>query len=319
MSSFANLGISQKGEITMTNKVTESNETVRDLLKASLVGILAVVITVIPFEQFVARIAGLSYSEFRGGMPTLYLLPLFLIYAAIGLVLARMKQNLNIGRRGAFLIIFAFHYIIVSFLGNIEGLIYLPDFTFLSAMISGLILAGAVVGLIFYLWKQDENPDAKPGEQIKSYFSSRSVLSWVWRFFLAWILFYITTMIIGIAAMPFNGSYYDDPMNTLGMVVPSMGTFFAITQFRSLIYILVILPFIIFWNSSKRALFLYLALILIILYPLLGDGLAYFWPAMYRLVDGIVLALQVTIMSWLYVTLLWRGKREEIESTDLIP
>ena len=58
-------------------------------------------------------------------------------------------------------------------------------------------------------------------------------------------------MIIGIVAMPFNGSYLDDPMNTLGMVVPSMGTLFAITQFRSLIYILVILPFIIFWNRMK--------------------------------------------------------------------
>ena len=93
------------------------------------------------------------------------------------------------------------------------------------------------------------------------------------------------------------------------MVVPSMGTIFAITQFRSLIYILVTLPFIIFWSSSKKSLFLYLAFILIIQYPLLGDGLAYFWPAMYRLTDGIVLALQVTIMSWLYVTLLWKGKK----------
>lgn len=299
----------------MTNKITESNETVKNLLKASLVGILAVVITAIPFEQFVAQLAGLSYDEFRGGMPTVYLLPLFLIYAAIGLVLARMKQNLNIGRRGAFLIIFAFHYIIVSFLGNIEGLIYLPDFTFLSAMTSGFILAGAVVGLIFYLWKQDENPDAKPIEQIKSHFSSRSVLSWVWRFLLIWISFYIVTMIIGIVAMPFNGSYYDDSMNTLGMVLPSASTLFAITQFRSLMYILVILPFIIFWNSSKRASFLYVALILIIQYPLLGDGLAYFWPAMYRLVDGIVLALHVTIMSWLYVTLLWKGQQEAGESS----
>ena len=43
----------------MTNKITESNETIKNLLKASLVGILAVVINVIPFEQFVAQFAGL--------------------------------------------------------------------------------------------------------------------------------------------------------------------------------------------------------------------------------------------------------------------
>jgi hypothetical protein len=293
------------------NKIQQErkiDKTLSDLFKASLVGILAVLITIIPFEQFIAQIVGVSYAEFRGGMPTLYLVPLFLIYAAIALVIAKMKKNLYISKRGAFLIIFAFHYFIVSFLPDLEGKLYLPDYTLFSIMISGFILALAVVSLIFYLWKQEDHPEAKTGQQVRSYFSSRSILSWAWRFFLVWILFYIVTMIIGIVAMPFNGHYLDDPLNTLGMVVPSMGALFAITQFRSLVYILVTLPFIIFWNASKRNLFLYLALILIIQYPLLGDGLAYFWPGMYRLTDGIVLALQVCIMSWLYVTLLWKGK-----------
>ena len=301
--------MSDKGDLSKNKNL--SNNTLRDIFKASLVGILAVVLTIIPFEQFIAQFVGLSYEEFRGGMPTLYLFPLFVIYAAIALVFAKMKQKLYVSKRGAFIIIFAFHYFIVSFLPDLEGKIYLPDFPFYPAMISGFILALAVVSLIFYLWKQEDNPEAKTSQQIKTYFSSRSVLGWVWRFFLVWISFYIVTMIIGIVALPLTGPYLDDPMNTLGMAVPSMGTLFVITQFRSLVYILVILPFIIFWKSSKRSLFLYLALILIIQYPLLGDGLAYFWPVMYRLPDGIVLALQVTIMSWLYVTLLWKGKKAE--------
>ncbi len=281
------------------------NETISNVFKASLVGILAVVYAVIPLERFF----GISLDEFGGGMPTLYLFPLFLIYTAIALVLAKMKKNLNVSKRGAFFIILAFHYAIVAFLPELEGKIYLPDFPFLQTLISGFILALAVVSLIFYLWKQEDNPEAKVGQQIKSYFSSRSVMSWVWRFFLVWLLFYVLTMIISIVAYPFTKPYLDDPMNTLGMVIPSMGTLFAITQFRSLIYILVTLPFIIFWKSSKKDLFPYLALINVIQYPLLGDGLAYFWPVMYRLTDGIVIALQVTIMSWLYVTMLWKGKK----------
>jgi hypothetical protein len=301
--------MSDKGDLSKNKNL--SNNTLRDIFKASLVGILAVVLTIIPFEHFIAQFVGLSYEEFRGGMPTQYLFPLFVIYAAIALVFAKMKKKLYVSKRGAFIIIFAFHYFIVSFLPDLEGKIYLPDFPFYPAMISGFILALAVVSLIFYLWKQEDNPEAKTSQQIKTYFSSRSVLGWVWRFFLVWISFYIVTMIIGIVALPLTGPYLDDPMNTLGMAVPSMGTLFAITQFRSLVYILVILPFIIFWKSSKRSLFLYLALSLIIQYPLLGDGLAYFWPVMYRLTDGIVLALQVTIMSWLYVTLLWKGKKAE--------
>ncbi len=292
-----------------TQRERTFNKTISNVFKGSLVGILAVVITAIPFEQFIAQFVGISYEVFRGGMPTLYLFPLFLIYTAIALVFAKMKENLYISKRGAFLVIFAFHYFIVSFLPELEGKIYLPDFPFYPVMISGFILAIAVVSLIFYLWKQEDHPEAKTGQLIESHFSSRSTLSWVWRFLLVWISFYIVTMIISIVALPFTGQYLDDSVNTLGMVVPSMGMIFAITQFRSLIYILVTLPLVIFWSSSKRSLFLYLALILIIQYPLLGDGLAYFWPAMYRLTDGIVLALQVCIMSWLYATLLWKGKQ----------
>jgi uncharacterized membrane protein len=281
------------------------NETVRDTLKASLIGILAVVYSVIPLEQFIAQL-----EEFRGGTPTLYLIPLFLIYTAMAFVLARMKKNLNVSKRGAFFIVFAFHYFIVSFLPELEGKIYLPDFPFVQSLISGLILALVVVSLIFYLWKQEDNPEAKAGQQIKSYFSSRSVMSWVWRFFLVWLLFYILTMIISLVAYPFTKPYLDDALNTLGMVVPSVGTLFAITQFRSLVFILVTLPFVIFWKASERDLFLYLALVNVIQYPLLGDGLAYWWPVMYRLTDGIVIALQAIIMSWLYVTMLWKGKKE---------
>ncbi len=286
------------------------NETISNIFKASLVGILVVVIWVIPLEQFIAQLFGISFDKFGEGMPALYLFPLFLIYTAIALIFAKMKKNLNVSKRGAFFIIFAFDYAIAAFLPNLEGKIYLPDFPFLPALIGTSILTLVVVSLIFYLWKQADNPEAKVGHQIKTYFSSRSVMSWVWRFLLVWLLFYILTMIISIVAYPFTKPYLDDAMNTLGMVIPGMGTQFVIFQFRSLIYILVTLPFIIFWKSGKKDLFLYLALINVIQYPLLGDGVAnHFWPVMYRLIDIIVIALQLTTMSWLYVTMLWKGKK----------
>jgi len=282
-----------------------------NIFKASLVGILVVVITIIPLDQFIARPFGIPVEELGERLPTLYLIPLFLIYTAIAFVLARMKKNLSVSKRGAVFIVFAFHYFIVAFMPVLEGKIYLPAFQFLPTLMSASIVALAVVSLIFYLWKQEDNPEAEVGQQIKSYFSSRSVMSWIWRFFLVWLLFYILTMVFSIVAYPFNKQYLDDAMKTLGMVIPSMGTLFAITQFRSLIYILVTLPFLVFWKSSKKELFMYLALVNVIQYPLLGDGVgAFSWPVMYRVIDFIVLALQLTIMSRLYVTLLSKGEKK---------
>ena len=70
----------------MSTRENRGNMIIIDIFKSSLVGILAVLLTVIPFEQFIAQFVGLSYEVFRGGMPTLYLFPLFLIYAAIALI-----------------------------------------------------------------------------------------------------------------------------------------------------------------------------------------------------------------------------------------
>jgi hypothetical protein len=110
------------------------NETISNIFKASLVGILVVVITVIPFGQLIAQLFGISFEEFGGGMPTPYLFGWFLIYTAIAFILAKMKKNLNVSKRGAFFIIFAFHYAIAAFLPELEGKIYLPDFPFLQAL-----------------------------------------------------------------------------------------------------------------------------------------------------------------------------------------
>lgn len=286
--------------------------TSKDLFKAGLVGLLAVAMTAIPFERLLAPVLGTPLGDVGERLPTPYLVPLFLIYVAMALVLATMKHKLYVGRRAALLIIFTFHYFIVAFLPELEGRIYLPGFPFLPTLFHASVLAVAVVALIFTLWRQEDLPDADVGQQLRAYLASRTAMSWTWRILLVWLLFYVLTMALGLVAYPFNKVYLEDAPNTLGMVVPSMGALFAITQFRSLIYLLVTLPFIIFWRSSRRELFLLLSASYIIQYPLLGDGVgAFYWPAMYRLIDFIVLALQLTAMSWLYVTLLWKGARSE--------
>ena len=46
-------------EIQQERKI---DKTLSDIIKASLVGMLAVVITFVPFEQFVAQIIGVSFD-----------------------------------------------------------------------------------------------------------------------------------------------------------------------------------------------------------------------------------------------------------------
>lgn len=110
-------------------------------------------------------------------------------------------------------------------------------------------------------------------------------------------------MILGAITYPLTGHYLENGI----FKMPTMLEFFTITMLRSVFYLLVTLPFIIFWKSSQKSLFLYLSIINILIYPVLGDGFAYFWPVMYRLIDGIVLAPHAILMSWLYTTILKKG------------
>jgi len=128
----------------------------------------------------------------------------------------------------------------------------------------------------------------------------KGIFSWIWRFALVLLLFYVIIMILGAITYPLTGPYLENGL----FRVPSMLELFVITLFRSFVYLLVTLPLIVFWKADKRSLFWYLALIHILIYPVLGDGFAYFWPAMYRLIDGLVLSTHVALMSWLYVVLL---------------
>ena len=272
------------------------NINLKDIFKSSLVGLLAVIITVIAPSIP-------SFTSLFGDMPNIYLIPIFLIYSIAALIYSKIKKNLQTGRKGAFLIILSFNFIISTLLPSIEGEIYLETFPFIQILLTEFVLSLAIVSLIFYLWKQDDN--SKAG-QVKSYFTSRSIFSWIWRVIVIMLVFYILTMILGIITMPFTGHFLEEGI----MKVPSMLTLFLITIFRSFVYILVTLPLIIFWKSSKKELFLYLALIASLIYPILGDGIAYFWPAMYRLVDGIILTIHTIIMSWLYVKMLGKNKEK---------
>ena len=264
------------------------NKPIKDIFKSGLVGLLAVVVTILPFTT--------------GDLPQIYLLPVFVIYSLIGFVYSRIKKNLTVSKRGAFLLIFLFDFVISSFLPNIEGEFYLQNFAFLPNLLQGLILSLGIVSLIFLLWKQEDN--SKSG-QIKSYFASRSLLSWIWRTIAIMLIFFILTIIVGIISMTITGGALVEEL----MKVPSFLDLFLITIFRSFFFLLVTVPIIIFWKSNKKELFLYIALITSLIYPILGDGLAYMWPVFYRLIDGTALILHTIIMSLLYVKMLSKYKK----------
>lgn len=270
----------------------------RNILKAGLIGLMVVVINFIPFEKI---FDASSTTEEVGNIPSIYFIPMFFIYSLIALAFSNIKSNLNLGKRVAFITLFTFFFTIDTLLTSMEGSYYIENYPLVFKLIDGFLKTLLIMLGIFYLWKQ-VNITIDTKEHVNKYFKSRSIFSWTWRFITVLILSFVIYMILGAIAFPLTGPYMEELIE-----IPSILENFTITILRGFAYLLVTLPIIIFWKKSNTSLFLNLTLINILLYPVLGYVFAYFFPVMFRIIDGIVLSLHVAALSWLFVRLLKHG------------
>lgn len=284
-----------KGKISMSN----DKSLWVNLFKACLIGLLVIAIKLIPLET----IFNITVSTQEGGtMPSYYFIPMFFVYGIIALEFANIKRNLNIGKKGAFIIILLFFFVIDTLLSKLEGNFFIEDYPLLFNIGSGLFENILITIGIFCLWGQEDiKVNAK--EKVKDYFVSRSIFSWIWRVILVLILSFIIYMIIGAIAYPLTGPYMEKLI-----VIPSMFENFSIQILRGIAYLIVTVPIIIFWKKSERSLFLNLLFINILLYPVLGYAFTYYFPLMFRLLDGVVLSLHMIAFSWLMIKFLKKRK-----------
>ena len=276
-----------------------SNSLIKNITKASLIGLLAVIINYIPLEKIIGIPSTVGVA---GAMPTIYYIPMFFIYGLIALVFANIKSNLSLGKGTAFIVVFSFFFTIDTLLSSLEGNFFIDNYPLAFNLLHGFIKTIIITFGICYLWKQ-EDTTINITAHVKNYFKSRSLFSWIWRFITILILSFIIYVILGALAYPITGPYMEKLIK-----IPSMLENFTITILRGIAYLLVTLPIIIFWKNSSKSLFLNLALINILLYPVLGYAFSYFFPVVFRLTDGLVLSLHVTSLSWLQTKLLKKLK-----------
>jgi hypothetical protein len=115
-------------------------------------------------------------------------------------------------------------------------------------------------------------------------FSERPFISWVWRIVLAGASYAAIYLLFGALVTPIEHAYYHDPafLAALHTRVPSTSTTLILEASRGILFVLALLPVIVFMRKSRWATGLYLALIGSVLegwIPLLGHTS---WPMMMR-------------------------------------
>jgi hypothetical protein len=175
-------------------------------------------------------------------------------------------------------------------------------FTVLSFLLPNLFLSGAIA-LLF----------RPPGTEsflhsLNTFFSSRNVSQWYWRFASAVLAYPLIYFTFGLIVQPFIKDFYSQGMYEL--TTPTWGQLIPLQLLRSFIFLLVSLPVVIWWSSSRRGLWLALGFSIFVLTAFMAVITAYWFPWEMRLFHGLELLADGLIYAGMLVMLLGREQVE---------
>lgn len=178
-------------------------------------------------------------------------------------------------------------------------------FTVLSFLLPGLFVSGAIA--ILFRPPQVESFQLA----LNKFFSSRNVSQWFRRFgsaLLAYPLIYFT---FGLIVQPFIKDFYAQGMYEL--TTPTWGQLIPLQLTRSFLFLLVSLPVLIWWNGSRRGLWLALGSSIFALTAFMAVITAYWFPWQMRLFHGLELLADGLVYAGAVVLLLGR---EQVEGRE---
>jgi hypothetical protein len=83
----------------------------------------------------------------------------------------------------------------------------------------------------------------------RTYFTQRTIPSWIWRFIAAALVFVPIYLLFGSLVVPFTGEYFREQM--YGLTMPSQTEVLMVLTTRSILFLLACLPIIIAWQKPK--------------------------------------------------------------------
>lgn len=222
----------------------------------------------------------------------------------LALGLAAVSRGLSGGFLSRWLILFFFTWIAYGVNTYFEAMIfstmsaaslyavvlYLPASLFCSAAVAGLF-PPVVKGEGFFT-------------RTRSFFADRTLGSWTWRLFAAFLAFPMTYFIFGNLIAPIVLPYYLQGSNELAL--PAWDQILPVIAIRSLFFLLVCLPILIVWKLSSRRLFLTLGLALFILVGGVAMMQAYWLPTVLRVTHGLEIFADEMVYTGALILLLGR-------------
>ena len=160
-----------------------------------------------------------------------------------------------------------------------------------------VVLAAATASLFARPGEDDPAPPAPP-----SFFAGRSPGQWTWRFGAALASFPAVYFVFGLLVSPLVADYYREGAG--GLALPDLGVILGTQLLRSVLFLLITLPVMVFWSGTRRALILGLALAFFVFVAAYDVVLAIQVPLVLLVTHSVEIAADSLVYAFLLVTLL---------------
>lgn len=237
-----------------------------------------------------------TFTDYSAATIFLLLVSGIIIASVMGLI----SLKLTLPQLTRYFIILLVLYV-VGFANNIMEYYFFSTATIIRILHESVYMLSAhlaVATIIFFLF-QPTHVTENLTTHLKEYFAQRSFSSWIWRFIVAALLYFVIYLTFGAIVSPIVLPYYHDPSLGLELTLEralSFNVIIPLEFMRGLIYTIVLLPIIVVSKMQGQELIFWLGTILTLVgavAPLLSNQQ---WPIILRVVHG----LEITADSFTF-------------------
>lgn len=120
---------------------------------------------------------------------------------------------------------------------------------------------------------------------LRAFFSARNAGDWLWRGATALLAYPLVYFVFGMIAQPFIRDFY--ATGRYELITPTWGQLILLQLVRSLLFLIVSLPVIVWWRGSCKGLWLALGLSVFVLTAFMAVITSYWFPWQLRLFHGL--------------------------------
>jgi hypothetical protein len=265
----------------------------------------------------IGLIAGVTVTPLLGfktppvppGVDPALILPLgILVGVPVAIALGELSRRLQQPFLPRVLTTFTFHYLVYGLLQVLEQVLFTTTVSLGYGAVSSLFPAAALSLVVGVLWRP-EATDRTLRQAGPRFFSARRPADWVWRLIVAWLIYLPIYRGVGLLTSPIVKPLYE--AQAFGLVLPEAGAMVDMQYLRGALYLFAVLPIIVLWGGSRRALWLWTGLAIFIQIAATPILLAYWFPLSFRLIHAFELAIDSFAQAYIYARLLYVGDGQE--------